>query len=126
MHTLRISTAQMGKRFKLAKENRAITDITVKSGDKRFAPDWDFLMEYKNSPQSREDEAAYTKKYKLKLKELHQKHPEAFVELLNTPDLILTCYCTPGKFCHRHILKEILFKLGERLGYRVIDGGEIE
>lgn len=45
-----ISTAQMGKRFKLAKENRAITDITVKSGDKRFAPDWDFLMEYKKLP----------------------------------------------------------------------------
>lgn len=126
MQVVTISTAQMGKRFKLAKENRTITDITVKSGDKRFAPDWDFLMAYKNSGQTREDEAEYTKKYKLKLKHLHETNPAAFIELLNTPDLILTCYCPPGKFCHRHILKTILFKLGERLGYRVIDGGEIE
>ena len=125
MHTLRIYTAQMGKRFQLAKEGRAILDTTVKTGDRRLAPSWDFLVEYKSSPRSPADQARYRELYLNKLKAMHHQTPDVLLDLLKRDEVILTCYCPAGQFCHRHILKEILTLLGSRTGVNVEDCGEI-
>lgn len=126
MHTLRIYTAQMGKRFKLAKEGRAFLDTTVKTGDRRLAPSWDFLLEYKSSPRGPEEQALYRQRFLSKLKAMHHATPDVLLELLKLDEVIFTCYCPAGEFCHRHILKEIMMTLGPRNGVEVKDCGEIE
>lgn len=125
MHTLTIYTAQMGMRHRLTREGRAYVDTTVKSGDKRLAPAWDFLMEYKNSAKTPGDKVVYRRQYLSKISAMYKTTPEVLLNLLKGEELILLCYCPAGEFCHRRILREILIHIGTKYGIAVIDGGEI-
>lgn len=91
-----------------------LVDVTVKSGDQRFAPHADVLWAYKREEVSDEE---YTRRYREKLENLFQRDPGAFEELLSkvvsgTPHAI-ACYCRAGKFCHRHILREFLEEIAD-------------
>lgn len=109
---MRIWTLQLAK-WRLAKSKGFYAvDITVKSGRKELAPDWDFLMAYKNSTKDATAEADYTVKYLYKLERLLDSDAEALVSLLRHEDLVLMCYCPAGKFCHRHLLAKKLQDVG--------------
>lgn len=83
-------------------------DVTVKSGDKMFAPTWDFLMEYKRT----EDEQDYVDKFFPLMRDNFKKDPEYWLSMCRQEEPIaLACYCRAGKFCHRHLLVEILEKI---------------
>lgn len=98
-------------------------DITVKSGDQRFAPDADVLWAYKRGEVTDEQ---YTEIYREKMRKQLLSTPEAFEELLEgTTDKAVACYCTAGKFCHRHIYIEVLSEIAEDNGIEFTFCGEI-
>ncbi|ENZ4827718.1 hypothetical protein ACGLDM_004812, partial [Salmonella enterica subsp. enterica serovar Braenderup] len=67
---VKLWTLQLAKWRIAEKRNLPKLDITVKSGLKYLAPDWDFLMDYKKSDKGPDAEAAYTKRYLQKLSRL--------------------------------------------------------
>lgn len=109
---MQIHTVQMAQWRKVIAMDLTVTDVTVKSGIKEFAPDWDFLTEYKSSPMGPEDEARYTEKFLAKMNRIHNESPETWTRYLTeTVPLVLACYCKAGCFCHRHLLVECFRKL---------------
>ena len=99
--------------------------ITVKSGRKELAPDWDFLMADKYSSKDAVAEREYTIKYLYKLERLLDTDAEVLVSLLRHDDLVLMCYCPAGKFCHRHLLASKLQEVGMMFGIDVELYGEL-
>lgn len=86
-------------------------NITVKSGDKTFAPEWDMVMGHKRGDLSDEE---YTNKYVELMKKSLKENPEKWKNLMNKEKVVLTCYCKEGKFCHRILLAKMLEKSGAK------------
>ena len=93
-------------------------DITVKGGaNMAFAPTWEMVRKYKSGGLS---EAQYTAMYIAAMNESICNYKEAWDTLLSMDEATLVCFCPAGTFCHRHILAQILERLGARyLGERV-------
>lgn len=119
---MKVYTIQMSKWRKAEKLGIPFKDVTVKSGDKLFAPTWDFLMEYKQDL----DEQKYTSKYIPLMRNSYKQHKEKWLESCNTESVALACYCKAGKFCHRHLLVDILKKVCEANNIEFEYKGEIE
>ncbi len=85
-------------------------DITVKSGDKVFAPTWDLVMAYK---KGRISEAQYREHYFRLMRTSYREHKARWLEVLAMPVVTLCCFCRPGEFCHRTILAELLAIVGK-------------
>ncbi|QVW55075.1 hypothetical protein pEaSNUABM29_00031 [Erwinia phage pEa_SNUABM_29] len=122
---VRLWTLQLAKWRVAEKRSLPKLDITVKSGLKYLAPDWDFLMDYKKSDKGPEAEAAYTVRYMQKLNRLFDEDTDKLIEILRNEEVVLMCYCPEGKFCHRHLLVKYLIEIGEWFGYEVIYMGEL-
>jgi uncharacterized protein YeaO (DUF488 family) len=112
-------TTQMAKARSLPPETKII-DITIKSSQPPwnvFAPTWAMVNAYKSGELSKED---YTEQY-IKLMRLRYKaNKDTFHQLIQMAkheSVALACYCPPGEFCHRHILKDILQKINPELEY---------
>lgn len=84
-------------------------DITVKSGDGVFAPTWDMVMGHKNHFIS-DDE--YKKKHIELMRMSRKNNPLRWQEIMNKEKIVLTCYCSAGKFCHRILLAKMLEMIG--------------
>ena len=82
-------------------------DITVKSGDKSFAPTWDMVMGVK---EGRITEQRYAEMYLALLTSRYETSNNMVeaccrvVEDAIAGDVTLVCYCPAGAFCHRHLL----------------------
>lgn len=126
MSTLRVYTIQLGKWRKAADMGIPLLNITIKTGEAVFAPDWDFLVRYQDSPQGPEDEAAYTKAYAAKINRKLKEFPYKFSDIFNNSEVALACYCAEGKFCHRHLFVKVLKQLGKQLDIDVEYAGEIK
>lgn len=120
---MKLTTAQIySPRAKSLKgEGYIIWDITVKSGDKNFAPSWDIVMGYKDGTVS---EKAYTARYRNLMRESIKKNMKAWRGILAAEKVCLVCYCPIDKargltFCHRILLREYLIKVAERWGINV-------
>lgn len=122
---LKVWTVQMAKWRKARERNVPVIDITVKSGNKKLAPTWEFLMEYKNSAKDDAAEAVYTEKFIAKIQQLKRDEPDVLLELLYSGEIALMCYCPAGKFCHRHLLVNELVTLGQDHDVEVVYMGEI-
>lgn len=100
-------------------------DTTVKSADtplgKALAPVWAMVMSHKDGTLTDSD---YTEHYYTLLRRRYTANPSLFQSSFNNPELTLLCYCKVGVFCHRHLAKDILTKIGIANGLAVIDGGE--
>lgn len=119
---MKIYTIQMSKWRKAEKLGIPFKDITVKSGDKLFAPTWDFLMEYKQYL----DEEKYISKYIPLMRESYKNNKDKWLELCNMEQVAVACYCKAGKFCHRHLLVDILEKICQANNIEFERMGEIE
>lgn len=97
-------------------------DITVKSGIKAFAPNWDFLMAYKNGEIGI---AEYTRYYHQKVIGSINDNLPLWDQFLNEPKIILACYCKPGDFCHRYLLTNLLVHYLQDKGRSVTYQGEL-
>jgi len=84
-------------------------DITVKSGDRAFAPTWDMVMGHKRGEIS---DAQYTAMYLSMMRRSYHDNKVSWQELVARDSVTLVCFCRPGAFCHRVLLAEILVKLG--------------
>jgi len=106
--TVRIWTAQLGKLTK-ALPKAVVLDVTVKSGDKAFAPTWARVRGYKSGLIN---EGIYSFFYLERMAESRTRRPERWAEVLAMPEVVLCCYCKPGAFCHRLLLANILDEMG--------------
>lgn len=103
-------------------------DITVKSGDKFFAPTWAMVSDYKNSADKVLAWQRYEPLYRELMREQYRKNPGKFMELIDQqkyPFLVLCCYCRPFEECHRKLLAQILVDLGASKGISVYYKGEV-
>jgi uncharacterized protein YeaO (DUF488 family) len=96
-------------------------DITVKSGDRTFAPTWDLVQAWKSG---KIDWETYAQRYRQLMLESYRQHPSAWYELLHRGIVTLLCYCRSGEHCHRYLLADFLRKLGEKEGVTVVIEGE--
>ena len=97
-------------------------DITVKSGDKVFAPTWRIVMALKNGEIS-------WKEYEAEYRQMMQRSQNAFkdhwIELLQKDSVTLICYCQKPEQCHRSLLAEMLVTFAEENRQIAINHGEI-
>jgi hypothetical protein len=79
-------------------------------------------MAHKAGEISDED---YTERYIGMMRYTYHFRKERWLEVLANERLAIACYCTPGKFCHRHLLADYLVKVGQRNGILVTFNGEL-
>lgn len=105
LYTIQIPVA---KRLGLTNDSRYL-DITVKSGDKAFAPTWKMVMKHKEGKIT-DDE--YTSLYTDMMRKSYKENRGRWDEVLSMDEVILACYCKADSFCHRYLLKDMLVKCG--------------
>nr|MBC8236091.1 DUF1273 family protein [bacterium] len=108
---LKVYTSQIGSSGDLP-----ALDITVKSGDKVFAPTWDMVMSFKRGQLSWQE---YEDSYYAMMRRSWVENKLRWQEVLAMGEVVLTCYCRGDEQCHRRLLKEMLVMCGAE------DGGEI-
>jgi uncharacterized protein YeaO (DUF488 family) len=94
---MKIYTAQMSKIGECINP----IDITVKSGDKVFAPTWKMVMDYKAGLIT---EAEYTRQYRQMMYKSTAENTARWEEVFAMDEVTFVCYCPKGAFCHRHVL----------------------
>lgn len=99
-----------------------VMDITVKSGNKIFAPSWDIVMDWKNGLIN---QATYTKEYIRLMRISFKEHKKEWLDVLKQDKIILCCYCHNGDFCHRYILVDLFIKTAKYYGIDVKYEGEL-
>lgn len=95
--------------YRLAKQlDIPLIDTTVKSGESTFAPSWDIVTGVKSGKIIEEQ---YTQEYTQLMRSSFVRNPSRWIEVCLMPKVAVSCYCSPGKFCHRHLLAEMFEKI---------------
>lgn len=115
---MEVYTYQLSRVHKVKDFGIPYLNTSIKSGDWMLAPTWELLSAYKYHGLSDEE---YTIEYNKLLESRLLEYPEYFQDLFNIEILAVGCYCTPGKFCHRHLLVKFILKHTES-----INRGEIK
>lgn len=101
-------------------EETKIIDITIKSSKppwNTFAPSWEMVDAHKSG---RIDKEAFTAQYLELMRTRYRRDKKIFQQLIQMAlgePVALACYCPPGVFCHRLLLKDILLSIEPRLEY---------
>lgn len=119
--TMILYTVQMSSWRKAMNKGIPFLDVTVKSGDKQFAPQWGFLMDYKRDL----DEDAYTRKFIPLMRENFKNNKQYWLDILSKESLAIGCYCAKDKSCHRYLLVDIFRKVCEYYNIDFEYGGEL-
>lgn len=119
--SIELYTAQISQWRGLKENNIELIDTTVKSGYKEFAPTWDIVTSVKNNVIS---EQAYVDVYIELMRESYVKHRNVWLHVLTKPKIAIGCYCKPGIFCHRHVLKDYFLKVAEKHNINLTYMGE--
>lgn len=114
-------TAQMGRWREAEKLGIPFVDITVKSGNKAFAPTWDFLMEHKKGGSDQ----SYIDKFLPLMRKSYKANRKVWLDLIGNEVVCIACYCGKGKFCHRMLLVDILEKVCKHEGTSFEYKGEL-
>ena len=109
---MKLWTGQMSKFRKCIELEIPYLDTTVKTGNKAFAPSWDFLMKYKED----KDEQAYIDKFIPKMRQSYLDNRGDWDWLLSQAEVCILCYCSKDKFCHRKLLVDIIEKVCKHRG----------
>lgn len=117
-----VRTVQLAKWRKVKELGIELLDTTVKSGIKTYAPSWDIVRGVKSGEIT---EAEYTVRYIVLLHESYLARRKEWLDLIKKDSIAIACYCSPGKFCHRHILADVLEKICQRQGIPFENKGEI-
>lgn len=97
-------------------------DTTVRSGHRFVAPTWDMVLGHKSGAITDQE---YTFEYILMMEKSVRDHRELWMDLIHRENLVLACYCKSGRFCHRHLLKNIIKQLCDENDLVFVDKGEI-
>lgn len=110
-------------------QGEAGLDITVKSAKgigELLAPTWALVGGYKHwHGYTALTDQQYTALYLDLLRRRYRANEQAFIELIQRPQLVLVCYCRSGVFCHRHIALDVLEKIANAKGLPFTRGGEL-
>lgn len=96
-------------------------DITVKSGDRVFAPTWEMVRSFQRGTMTQEQ---YTEAYVTLMRSSWKASNGRWREVLAMGVVTLCCCCPPLQFCHRWVLGRILVRVCEHLGISVEYCGE--
>src|SRR5262249_29208133 len=103
--------------------------ITVKSANgigTLLAPTWALVGGHKHwHGYSALTDAQYIEKYLDLLRSRYRANEQAFIELIQHPQLVLLCYGRSGVFCHRNIALDVLEKIANAKGLPLTRGGEL-
>jgi hypothetical protein len=133
----------------IAQRGEQVLNITRKSsGDSLgliLAPTWELVAGHKRSrhPEDKRWQNAkpltdkqYTDGYLALLrtrydeeraaeKSSNGKHKNRFHQIIEMGAVTFVCYCPADDFCHRHIAVDVIKKIAEKLGYDVLELGEV-
>jgi len=76
-----------------------------------FAPTWDIVRMFKADPTNLRVHKTYTEEYLRQMRASYKANREIWDTVLSFKEITIVCYCTTA-FCHRHLLADILTKLG--------------
>jgi hypothetical protein len=104
-----------------------IVDITAKSGLHWFAPEYQYVMQYKAGTMSQDE---YTELYIAKMRQSYRQYKANWILLKNKPDVAYVCFCKyeingQRVFCHRHIFVDLLSKYLTKEGVPHVLKGEL-
>lgn len=121
---MRIWTTQIRNIERARKQVEGVTfyDVTQKSGDKMFAPDWCMVMAYKNGRISWDEFTAY---YNDLMRDRFRENRDYYIRFCFENSYVLTCYCKSKTKCHRHLLAKLLRDFCNKNGIHFEFGGEI-
>lgn len=79
-----------------------------------LAPSADLLSDWKKGMS----ESEYIRRYRAEMNDLFDLHHifETLAMFCKGRNMVLCCYEGDGKFCHRHVLSDIVY---EKFGYRI-------
>jgi hypothetical protein len=99
-------------------------DTTHKTGHAWFAPSKEMSHGYLYHGWTPE---RYTEEYRDRMLKAFGYAPyrEEWERVLAMPAVAFACYCKPGAFCHRLLLRDIFKTICERRGMEFHDKGEI-
>jgi uncharacterized protein YeaO (DUF488 family) len=117
-----LHTVQLAKHRQVAAMGVKLVDTTAKTGKFFLAPTWDMVMAYKNGQMPMDE---YSRRYKDRMLQMFNQYRPEWEEVLAIPEMALGCYCAPGAFCHRHLLKAIFETICQRRGIPFEYAGEI-
>lgn len=118
-------TAQIAK-WRLAEKRKIpFIDTTVKSGVKTFAPTWSIVLGIKGQGTTPITEDEYIVEYTRLMDISMEENYKVWDDLINMEEVCIMCYCPAGKFCHRHVLKDIIKLFCERSLVDFTYGGEL-
>lgn len=120
-HNVLIYTIQLSKHTLLKGTDIRLVDATIKSGDKFFSPEWDWVIKVK---KDRSFIPEYTRLYENKMAINYRRDPSKWLDLLSS-NVALACYCRPAKFCHRQLLAKYLHKVASHHGIMSRIAGEV-
>jgi hypothetical protein len=116
-HICRVGTARIDY---CGQDRQLVLNTTVKSGSGLgavFAPTWKMVMQSKQGEISWDE---YREQYTALMRQRYSASHEAFLEALNSGELILCCYCRDThdttRHCHRYLLVDILEKVAQHHG----------
>jgi hypothetical protein len=94
-----------------------VFDVTRKTGHFAFAPSWALLCPLlddrrRGVPLSRDRWKAYVEGYLAEMTASYRERRAEWSTLLSRKRVVLTCYCSDERRCHRTVLAKILERLG--------------
>jgi len=114
-HICTVGTARIGYQ---GHTGQWVLDTTIKSATGLgvvFAPTWSMVMDWKCGVMGWD---TYCKQYTELMRQRYQTNQAAFLEALQSDELIICCYCkdthTSTRQCHRYLLVDILHKVADR------------
>lgn len=84
-------------------------DVSTKGGNEVFAPTWQMTIGHMKDELSEED---YERQYYNLMRKSYRLNREEWDKVLSMDNVYLACYCSASKFCHRHLLSDILVRCG--------------
>ena len=125
-HICAVGTARIGYQGHIGQR---VLDTTIKSATGLgavFAPTWSMVMDWKRGAINWD---TYTKHYTELMRERYQNDQAAFLEALQSDELIICCYCkdthASTRHCHRYLLVDILHKVAEHHQIKFRSLGEV-
>lgn len=120
---MKVWTAQLRKRDEAKRRTGApVYDVTYKTGDRRFAPEWNDVMAFKSGKLSW---VHFTVRYNKKLDELFELCEHDVIRFCQQENIVLACYCKSKTQCHRYLLVRKLREFCDKRGIPFMYGGEI-
>lgn len=120
---MELYTVQLAKWRLVKAKGIPLVDITLRSGNRCFAPTPKLLGDYKAGRITAEE---YRSEYYRLMRTSYRVNAAQWDKLLRQPKVAIACYCKAGAFCHRLLLKEMIEKACAAEGIPFSYKGEIE